>query len=182
MANALNGANCPARDLVIPHCTYTDPEAATVGLTPVRAAEQGIALETHRLDLAKVERAFIDNEEEGFAALDTRKSSPEIVGAILVAARCRCLWRRRSLSLLCQSDCSCSSSMSVLETKWVVRHRTTSRASEDFPRYSRGRDPSLKERIVRELGYGVSLEGASDAALVKLTLSYQARSEDTCHE
>jgi pyruvate/2-oxoglutarate dehydrogenase complex dihydrolipoamide dehydrogenase (E3) component len=86
VANALNGANRPARDLVIPHCTYTDPEVATVGLTPVRAAEQGIALETHRLELTKVERAFIDGEEEGFAALYTRKSSPEIAGAILVAA------------------------------------------------------------------------------------------------
>jgi len=69
-----------------PHCTYTDPEVATVGLTPVRAAEQGIALETHRLELAKVERAFIDGEEEGFAALYTRKSNPEIVGATVVAA------------------------------------------------------------------------------------------------
>ena len=86
VANALDGANRPARDLVIPHCTYTDPEVATVGLTPVRAAEQGIVLETHRLELTKVERAFIDGGEEGFAALYTRKSSPEIVGATLVAA------------------------------------------------------------------------------------------------
>jgi pyruvate/2-oxoglutarate dehydrogenase complex dihydrolipoamide dehydrogenase (E3) component len=86
VANALNGANRPARELVIPHCTYTDPEVATVGLTPLRAADEGIALETHRLELAKVERAFIDGEEEGFAALYTRKSSPEIVGATLVAA------------------------------------------------------------------------------------------------
>jgi hypothetical protein len=37
VANALNGANRPTRDLVI-HGTYTDPEVATVGLTPVRAA------------------------------------------------------------------------------------------------------------------------------------------------
>jgi pyruvate/2-oxoglutarate dehydrogenase complex dihydrolipoamide dehydrogenase (E3) component len=86
VANALYGANLPASDLVIPHCTYTDPEVATVGLTPVRATEEGIALEAHRLELAKVERAFIDGEEEGFATLYTRKSSPEIVGAILVAA------------------------------------------------------------------------------------------------
>src|SRR5215475_16108021 len=42
------------RDLVIPHCTYTDPEVAIVGLTPARAAEQGIVLETHGLELAKV--------------------------------------------------------------------------------------------------------------------------------
>jgi pyruvate/2-oxoglutarate dehydrogenase complex dihydrolipoamide dehydrogenase (E3) component len=86
VANALNGANRLTRELVIPHCTYTDPEVASVGLTPVRAVEEGISLETHRLELAKVERAFIDGEEEGFAALYTRKGSGEIVGATLVAA------------------------------------------------------------------------------------------------
>jgi pyruvate/2-oxoglutarate dehydrogenase complex dihydrolipoamide dehydrogenase (E3) component len=85
VANAF-GANRPARELVIPHCTYTDPEIATVGLNPVLAAEEGIALETHRLELSKVERAFIDGEEEGFAALYTRDGSDLIVGATLVAA------------------------------------------------------------------------------------------------
>ena len=86
VANALDSANRRVRDLVIPHCTYTDPEVATVGLTPVRAAEEGVALDTYRLELAKVERAFIDGEEEGFAALYTRKGTGEIVGATLVAA------------------------------------------------------------------------------------------------
>ena len=86
VANALDGANHQARDLIIPHCTYTDPEVATVGLTAVRAAEEGVALDTYRLELAKVERAFIDGEEEGFAAIYTRKGTNEIVGATLVAA------------------------------------------------------------------------------------------------
>jgi pyruvate/2-oxoglutarate dehydrogenase complex dihydrolipoamide dehydrogenase (E3) component len=86
VANALNGANRPARDLIVPHCTYTDPEVATVGLTPARAAEDGVALDTYRLELSKVERAFIDSEEEGFAAIHTRKGTGEIVGATLVAA------------------------------------------------------------------------------------------------
>ena len=43
-------------------------------------------MDTHRLELSKVERAFIDGEEEGFAALYTRKGAGEIVGATLVAA------------------------------------------------------------------------------------------------
>src|ERR1700751_3229431 len=86
VANAMDGAGRPARDLVIPHCTYTDPEVATVGLTPARAAEEGVALDTHRVELSKVEGAFIDGEEEGFAVLYTRKGTGEIVGAPLVAA------------------------------------------------------------------------------------------------
>jgi pyruvate/2-oxoglutarate dehydrogenase complex dihydrolipoamide dehydrogenase (E3) component len=86
VANALGGANRRAQELVIPHCTYTDPEVASVGLTPLRAAAEGVALDTHRLELSKVERAFIDGEEEGFAVLYTRKGTGEIVGATLVAA------------------------------------------------------------------------------------------------
>jgi pyruvate/2-oxoglutarate dehydrogenase complex dihydrolipoamide dehydrogenase (E3) component len=86
IANALNGANRPARELVIPHCTYTDPEVAQVGLTLRQAREEGIPIETYRLELAKVERAFIDGEEEGFAAIHARSGSGEIVGATLVAA------------------------------------------------------------------------------------------------
>ena len=86
VANAMDGAGRPARDLVIPHCTYTDPEVATVGLTPVRAAGAGVALDTHRLELSEVKRAFIDGEEEGFAEIYTRKGTGEIVGATLVAA------------------------------------------------------------------------------------------------
>ncbi len=86
VANALDGANRRARELVVPHCTYTDPEVAQVGLTPRQAREEGIAIDEYRLELAKVERAFIDGEEEGFAAIYTRRGSGEIVGATLVAA------------------------------------------------------------------------------------------------
>jgi pyruvate/2-oxoglutarate dehydrogenase complex dihydrolipoamide dehydrogenase (E3) component len=39
VANALDGANRRARELVVPHCTYTDPEVAQVGLTPRQARE-----------------------------------------------------------------------------------------------------------------------------------------------
>lgn len=84
--NALDGANRRARNLVIPHCTYTDPEVAAVGLTPVMAADEGVALDTYSLELSKVERAFIDGEDEGFAEIYTRKGTGEIVGATLVAA------------------------------------------------------------------------------------------------
>ena len=86
VANALEGANRRGRDLVIPHCTYTDPEIAEVGLTPRQAHGQGVPIDVHRLELSKVERAFIDGEEEGFAAIYTHRGGGEIVGATLVAA------------------------------------------------------------------------------------------------
>ena len=84
VANALDGAEQRVSDLVIPHCTYTDPEVAQVGITPPVAKEQGIAIDVHRLELAKVERAMIDGEADGFVALYTHNGV--IVGATFVAA------------------------------------------------------------------------------------------------
>jgi pyruvate/2-oxoglutarate dehydrogenase complex dihydrolipoamide dehydrogenase (E3) component len=102
VANALDGANRRARDLVIPHCTYTDPEIAQVGLTPRGAREEGVLLDTYRLDLAKVERAFIDGEEEGFAEIFTRRGSAEIVGATLVAAHAGEMISEMTLAITCK--------------------------------------------------------------------------------
>lgn len=70
--------------MVIPNCTYTDPEVGQVGITPAAAAKRGMALKVHRLDLATVERAMIDGEAEGFVALYTHKGV--IAGATFVAA------------------------------------------------------------------------------------------------
>jgi pyruvate/2-oxoglutarate dehydrogenase complex dihydrolipoamide dehydrogenase (E3) component len=68
------------------YCSYTDPEVAQVGLTPRRAREQGVPIDEYRLELAKVERAFIDGEEEGLPTIYARRDRGEIVGATLVAA------------------------------------------------------------------------------------------------
>jgi pyruvate/2-oxoglutarate dehydrogenase complex dihydrolipoamide dehydrogenase (E3) component len=84
VANALDGAGKRVSDLVIPRCTYTDPEVAQVGLTPQEAAEQGITIDTHQLELAKIERAVIEGETDGFIALYTHEGV--IVGATLVSA------------------------------------------------------------------------------------------------
>jgi pyruvate/2-oxoglutarate dehydrogenase complex dihydrolipoamide dehydrogenase (E3) component len=53
VANALDGAGRRVSDLVIPHCTYTDPEVGQVGITPAGAAERGLALDVHRLELGE---------------------------------------------------------------------------------------------------------------------------------
>ena len=84
VANALDGAGQRLSEVVIPHCTYTDPEVAQVGITPQVAAQRGIAIDVHRLELATVERAVIDGEADGFVALYIHDGI--IVGATFVAA------------------------------------------------------------------------------------------------
>ena len=72
--------------LVIPWCTYTDPEVAHVGLTTRQAQERGLSIETFRQDLAEADRAVLDGETEGFALVHVRKGTDHIVGATMVAA------------------------------------------------------------------------------------------------
>lgn len=71
--------------LVIPRCTYTDPELAHVGLTAAEAAGQGIEIDSYREDLAHVDRAIVDGDDAGFAVVHVRRGTGQIVGATIVA-------------------------------------------------------------------------------------------------
>jgi len=72
--------------LVMPWCTYTDPEVAHVGLYERDAAERGIAIDTYRIPLEQVNRAVTDGEEEGFVKLHVKRGSDRILGATIVAS------------------------------------------------------------------------------------------------
>jgi pyruvate/2-oxoglutarate dehydrogenase complex dihydrolipoamide dehydrogenase (E3) component len=75
-----------ASSLVIPWCTYTDPEVARVGLTEVEAAQRGISVDTFTLSLKEVDRAILDGETEGFARIHVRRGTDRIIGATVVGA------------------------------------------------------------------------------------------------
>jgi len=72
--------------LVMPWCTYTDPEVAHVGLYESEAAERGIELTTFKVPLCEVNRAVTDGEDAGFVKLQVRKGSDRIAGATIVAS------------------------------------------------------------------------------------------------
>lgn len=74
-----------ASRLVVPWVTYSDPEVAHVGLTPEMAAEQGVAIDTVRVDLDGVDRAILDRETAGFLAVHVKPKKGTILGATLVA-------------------------------------------------------------------------------------------------
>ncbi len=73
-------------DLVMPWCTYTDPEIAHVGLSEKQAKKQGIAIDTFFIPLEKVDRAIADQETSGFAKIHVQKNSDKILGATIVAS------------------------------------------------------------------------------------------------
>jgi pyruvate/2-oxoglutarate dehydrogenase complex dihydrolipoamide dehydrogenase (E3) component len=84
--NALFGARRKLSSLVMPWCTYTEPEVAHVGLYEAEARARGIELDTFVTPLAKVNRAVTDGEEEGFVKVHVRKGSDRIVGGTWVGA------------------------------------------------------------------------------------------------
>ena len=86
IANALFHARRRKSDLVVPWCTYTDPEVAHVGLSEREARARGFEVTTLTMDLAEVDRARLDGETEGLARVHLRKGSDRILGATLVAS------------------------------------------------------------------------------------------------
>jgi len=84
--NALFFSSKRLSSLVMPWCTYTDPEVAHVGLTERDAVARGIPVDTYRVPLHEVNRAVTDGEEEGFVKIHVRRGSDRIVGATIVAA------------------------------------------------------------------------------------------------
>jgi pyruvate/2-oxoglutarate dehydrogenase complex dihydrolipoamide dehydrogenase (E3) component len=86
LRNALFFGRARLSQLVVPNCTYTQPEVAELGLTAGQAAEANIAIDTYRQDLSAVDRAILDGETNGFAMIHTRKGTAKIVGATIVAA------------------------------------------------------------------------------------------------
>jgi mercury(II) reductase len=84
--NALFLGRKKLSSLVMPWCTYTDPEVAHVGLYERDARERAIEVDTYQVPIAKANRAVTDGEEEGFVKIHVRKGKDEIVGATIVAA------------------------------------------------------------------------------------------------
>lgn len=83
--NALFFGRAKAGRLVVPWCTYTSPEVASVGMLEHEARERGVAIDTVTVALAEVDRAVLDGAEEGFLRVHLRRGTDEIVGATLVA-------------------------------------------------------------------------------------------------
>lgn len=72
-------------NLIIPWCTFTDPEIAHVGLYVREANLQGIPVKTFTVLMHEVDRAITDSEEAGFVKIHVREGTDQILGATIVA-------------------------------------------------------------------------------------------------
>ncbi|MDE3118903.1 MAG: mercuric reductase [Nitrospirota bacterium] len=72
--------------LIMPWCTFTEPEVAHVGLYEKDAQAKGLEVETFTFRLDEVDRAILDGAEEGFARVHVKTGTDRILGATIVAA------------------------------------------------------------------------------------------------
>lgn len=86
MVNALFWGRHRMSRLVVPWCTYTDPEVAHVGLYEREAKERGLPVTTLTVPLSENDRAVLDGHEEGFVRVHLKTGTDRILGATVVAA------------------------------------------------------------------------------------------------
>ena len=72
--------------LIIPWCTYTDPEVARVGMDEEEAGKRGVEVQTLTVPLSDVDRAVLDSQTGGFARVHLKKGTDRILGATIVAS------------------------------------------------------------------------------------------------
>lgn len=73
-----------ASRLVVPWCTYTEPELAHTGRTAAELDEEGARYDTITVPFEEVDRAALDGAREGFVRVHLARGSDRILGATIV--------------------------------------------------------------------------------------------------
>lgn len=83
--NALFFGRARASRLVVPWCTYVDPEVAQVGWTAAEAERRGVRATSIVVPFSQVDRAVLDDEAEGFLKVVVAAGGDRILGGSVVA-------------------------------------------------------------------------------------------------
>lgn len=81
--NALFGEACDRNNIILPKCTYTDPEVASIGDNETTLKQKGIEYDTYTKFFDRLDRATCESKR-GIYKVHCRKGSDEILGATLV--------------------------------------------------------------------------------------------------
>jgi pyruvate/2-oxoglutarate dehydrogenase complex dihydrolipoamide dehydrogenase (E3) component len=82
----LAGEKRSTRDRLVPHCMFTDPPLAHVGLTEAEARRQGVRVRVGRLPMSAVLRAHTTGEKRGFMKVLVGAEDDRILGFTMVGA------------------------------------------------------------------------------------------------
>ena len=84
-AEAMHGIPATLDLSAMPAVVFTDPQAATVGMTEAQAAEQGISTEPRTLEMSQVPRARANFDDRGFVKLVIDAESRVLIGAQILS-------------------------------------------------------------------------------------------------
>jgi pyruvate/2-oxoglutarate dehydrogenase complex dihydrolipoamide dehydrogenase (E3) component len=73
--------------MIVPWCTYCDPEIAHIGMQVWNAKRHAIPVQSFTIMMQDVDRAITDGCDDGFVKIHVRAGTDEIIGATIVAAR-----------------------------------------------------------------------------------------------
>jgi len=82
----MTGGDASLDLLAMPAVVFTDPQAATVGLTGAAAEAKGIRVHSRTLTLENVPRALVNFDTRGFMKLVAQRDTGRILGAQVLAA------------------------------------------------------------------------------------------------
>ena len=82
--NALFAPTATTTSLVVPRCTYTQPEVAQVGPTHEELDLAGTPYDTYRVKFSDLERGKAAGDQSGFVEVTTSKGQDKILGGTIV--------------------------------------------------------------------------------------------------
>jgi dihydrolipoamide dehydrogenase len=90
----------PIKQELVPRCTYSHPQVASVGWTEAEAKEQGREVKVGRFPFAAIGRALIHGEPGGFVKMVADAATGELLGTHIVGASATELIAEPSLAQL----------------------------------------------------------------------------------
>jgi pyruvate/2-oxoglutarate dehydrogenase complex dihydrolipoamide dehydrogenase (E3) component len=85
--NAFERGEHRCSQMIVPWCTYCDPEIAHIGMHIGDARRQSIPVKSFTVMMQDVDRAIADGRDDGFVKIHIREGTDEIIGATIVASR-----------------------------------------------------------------------------------------------
>ncbi|MBI2957733.1 MAG: dihydrolipoyl dehydrogenase, partial [Chloroflexi bacterium] len=86
---------------ILPRATFCDPEVGSVGLTEGQARERGFPVKTGRWEFARLPRAIIGGETEGFVKVVADADTGRILGGHVIGAEASTLVHEIAMAMKC---------------------------------------------------------------------------------
>jgi pyruvate/2-oxoglutarate dehydrogenase complex dihydrolipoamide dehydrogenase (E3) component len=87
VCNAFQAKRVRRSEMMIPWCTFCDPEIAHVGLQVWDARARSIPLKTYTVMMQDIDRAITGGQDDGFVKIHVQDGTDRILGATIVASR-----------------------------------------------------------------------------------------------